>query len=77
LEKVGSGLCIRAGMSGEVVGDMLRRIEEEKRLKVGAVWMVGEEGVEENREEGAVKDACREMDVEFKLWNDEKYLIDE
>lgn len=77
LEKVGSGLCIRVGMVGDVVDDMLRKIDGKGEIKVGALWMVGEEGVEESQEESQVKKACREADVEFKLWNDEKYLIDE
>jgi deoxyribodipyrimidine photo-lyase len=56
---------------------MLKKFGMQQEIKVGAVWMVGEEGVEENHEESQVKRACREADVEFKLWNDEKYLIDE
>ena len=76
-EKVGSGLCIRVGMLGEVVKDMLGQFGEKNELHVKALWMVGEEGVEEAREERAVKDACRDADVEFQLWSDEKYLIDE
>ena len=77
LEKVGSGLCVRVGMVGEVVDDMLKKIDAKKDIKVGAVWMVEEEGVEESQEEAQVKKACRAADVEFKLWTDEKYLIDE
>lgn len=73
LEKVDSGLCIRVGMPEKIINDILTKSD----LKVGAVWMVAEEGVEENREEVAVRSACREADVEFKLFNDEKYLIDE
>jgi deoxyribodipyrimidine photo-lyase len=74
LEKLGSGLCIRVGSTSEVIRELLSQL---KGLKVGAIWMVGEEGVEESREERAVRDACTEADVDFKLWNDEKYLIDE
>jgi len=77
LEKVGSGLCIRVGTLDDVVKKTLAEIAEKKKMKVAALWMVGEEGVEENREERLVKDVCRSLDVEFKLENDEKYLIDE
>ncbi|CZR51632.1 related to cryptochrome DASH [Phialocephala subalpina] len=73
LEKVGSSLCIRVGMPGEIVNDILTKSD----LKVDAVWMVAEEGVEENREERSVRSACRDSGVEFKLWTDEKYLIDD
>ena len=41
------------------------------------MWMTGEEGVEEKREERDVKQAASEMGTEFKLWVDEKYFIDE
>jgi deoxyribodipyrimidine photo-lyase len=74
LEDIGSGLCIRVGHVSDVVKQM---VGKESGMRVGTVWMVGEEGVEENREEGAVKDVCRSSDVDFKLWTDEKYLIDE
>lgn len=76
LEDVGSGLCFRVGHVSDVVEQMIKHMNKEK-MKVGAVWMVGEEGVEENREESAVKDVCRSSDVDFKLWTDEKYLIDD
>jgi deoxyribodipyrimidine photo-lyase len=77
LESIGSGLCIRVGSLGEVVKKMLSEISKKKEIKVGALWMVGEEGVEENREERSVQDACRDNDVDFKLLEDEKYFIDE
>ena len=49
LEKLGSGLCIRVGMVGEVVKKILEA--EQSEMKVGAVWMTGEEGAEEGWEE--------------------------
>ena len=73
LEKLGSGLCIRVGMVNEVISRLL----EESGLKVGGVWMTGEEGVEERREERDVKRICEQCGVNFKLWVDEKYLLDE
>lgn len=80
LEKVGSGLEIRVGMVGDVISNMLdnfQKGEGKERTKIGAVWMTSEEGVEEKREERAVKLACSRAGVEFKLWQDEKYFIDE
>jgi deoxyribodipyrimidine photo-lyase len=77
LEKVGSGLCIRVGSTSDVIRALIPQISCKEGLKVKAIWMVGEEGVEESREERAVRDICTEADVDFKLWNDEKYLIDE
>ena len=74
LEKIGNGLCIRVGMVGEVISKFL---ELENEITVGGVWMTGEEGVEEEREERDVKHACEKSGVDFKLWLDEKYLVDE
>jgi deoxyribodipyrimidine photo-lyase len=75
LEKVGSVLCIRVGMLGEVVKKILE--SDEGQMKVSAVWMTEEEGVEEGREQRDVKNACESQDVDLKLWVDEKYLVDE
>ncbi|TAQ88712.1 hypothetical protein B7494_g2951 [Chlorociboria aeruginascens] len=76
LEEVGSGLCVRVGMVGEVVKGVLEGIGKGDG-KVGAVWMTGEESLEEKREESDVRDACEEADVDFKIWGDEKYLVDD
>lgn len=72
LETVGSGLCIRVGTFGDVLKGVL-----ESNLKVGGVWMVGEEGVEEKRDERDVKKLCEKAEVKCKIWTDEKYFIDE
>jgi len=73
LEKLGNGLEIRVGPFGDVVRGFIKAEE----LNVGAVWMTSEEGVEENDDEKSVKDACEKDGVEFELWVDEKYLVDE
>lgn len=73
LESLGSGLCVRVGMVGEVA----RQLIETDELNVAHVWMVGEEGVEEKREERDVKRACQENGIDLQLWSDEKYLVDE
>jgi deoxyribodipyrimidine photo-lyase len=77
LQNAGSGLCIRIGHVSDVIEEIVKKLNEREGVKVGAVWIVGEEGVEETREEQAIKDVCRSSDVDFKLWTDEKYLIDE
>ena len=77
LESVGSGLCIRVGMIGEVVQEVLRGINERNDASVGAVWMVGEETSEEKTEEVDIIAACNAAEVPYKIWVDEKYLIDE
>jgi deoxyribodipyrimidine photo-lyase len=78
LEKLGSGLCIRVGSTLDVIREFIPQLGGTRRsLKVRAIWMVGEEGIEESSEERELRDACTECDIDFKLWNDEKYLIDE
>jgi deoxyribodipyrimidine photo-lyase len=74
LEKIGSGLCIRAGTVADVMNTILEFGGEKK---IGAVWVTKEEGVEEGRDENDIKLACRKVGADFRLWADEKYLIDE
>ncbi|KAI9809279.1 MAG: hypothetical protein M1825_002570 [Sarcosagium campestre] len=78
LEDVGSGLAIRVGMVGDVISNLLRDFKEKSLdTKVVGVWMTGEEGVEEKREEREVKAIAQNAGVQFKLWADEKYFIDD
>jgi len=76
LEALDSGLALRVGPPAEVIEKILAGLREEQ-LKVGAVWMIGEEGVEERRDERAVAATCTKHDVDLKLWVDEKYFVDE
>lgn len=76
LESLGSGLVIRAGMTADVVTYLAQDLTG-KGFKVAAVWMTSHEGTEEKHDERAVASACRNLDAEYKLWEDEKYLIDE
>ncbi len=78
LEKLGSGLHIRVGMLGQVVKDILEQVKQEsEEISVAAIWMTEEEGVEEKREERNVRKEAEKAGVDFKLWLDEKYFIDE
>lgn len=78
LEKVGSGLAIRVGMLGQVVGDILEQVKQQKHeATVSEIWMTQEEGVEEKRDERDVRRAAERAGIGFKLWLDEKYFIDE
>jgi deoxyribodipyrimidine photo-lyase len=78
LEKVGGGLVIRVGLAGQVVQDVLQQFKQAHGSEsVSAVWMTGEEGVEEKLEERDVRMAAEKAGVDFRLWVDEKYFIDE
>ena len=76
LAEVGSGLEIRVGMAGQVIDDLLKAFKNES-TEVAGVWMTDEEGVEEKREEKDVKRAAEGAGIDFKLWVDEKYYVDE
>ena len=74
----GNGLEVRVGMLGDVLRSVLEGYDEHKgKGEVAAVWMTSEEGVEERREERDVQQITEEHGKEFKLWQDEKYFIDE
>jgi deoxyribodipyrimidine photo-lyase len=77
LEKKGSGLVVRAGLIGQVLQDVLSQFQDQKDAEVTGVWMTEEEGVEEKREERHVRRVSQKASVDFKLWIDEKYYIDE
>ncbi|KAM3076460.1 hypothetical protein ACMFMG_007274 [Clarireedia jacksonii] len=76
-EKLGSGLCIRVGMIDEVVKSLIEGFNDEENNQVSAVWMTSDEGIEEIREERATRKLCEKAGVKFKLWQDEKYLVDD
>ena len=73
---------VRVGMLAEVVSTMLEGFaaaakENNKEVRLGGVWMTSEEGVEEKKEEEDVKKLCENAGIEFTLFTDEKYFIDE
>lgn len=78
LESRGSDLVLRAGLVGDVLEDMLKSFKtKEKEVQVVGVWMTDEEGVEEKREEKTVRKIAESQGVDFRLWVDEKYFIDD
>lgn len=76
LESVESGLVLRVGLIRDVVEDLIRGLQQNQD-QVGAVWMTGEEGVEERRDQRAVSAICEQYGADFSLWDDEKYYVDE
>lgn len=76
LEALGSNLVLRAGDHGTVLRAIIEGFKA-KQIHVGAVWTTGLVGAEETDQEAAAAKACKELDVDFKIWPDEKYFIDE
>ncbi|KAF2689166.1 cryptochrome [Lentithecium fluviatile CBS 122367] len=77
-----SGMEVRVGMVGDVVEHMLDWYEKDEgdgghRADVAGIWMTGEEGTEEKVDEAEVERLAEERGVEFKVWDDEKYYIDD
>ncbi|KAL5353250.1 hypothetical protein ACLOAV_001286 [Pseudogymnoascus australis] len=78
LGNVGSGLEVRVGMLSDVLKDLLVDFKGNgEGVNIGAVWMTAEEGVEEKLDEKDCKTICDVAGVNFKLWKDEKYFVDE
>ncbi|KAL9624727.1 MAG: hypothetical protein Q9160_001081 [Pyrenula sp. 1 TL-2023] len=77
LEGVGSGLCIRVGLVGDVVQDLLEGFKKDKQVETFGVWMTSEEGSEEKQEERDVRQAAENLGTQFKLLPDEKYYVDD
>ena len=77
LEKAGSGLIIRVGLLGRVIEDLLKQFQQAEDVSVSAIWMTEEEGVEEKRDEHDVRQRAEGFGLDFRLWLDEKYFIDE
>ncbi|KAG9537061.1 cryptochrome, partial [Aureobasidium melanogenum] len=77
LERVGSDLQVRVGTVHDAVRSILQGYKDHKEVDIAGVWMTNEEGVEEKREEKDVRKLCKEFGSEFKLWVDEKYLVDD
>lgn len=78
----GSGLQIRVGRPAEVVEDIIQWYTSERGTSrnkgdVVGVWMNAEEGTDEKEDEASVRRVTTERGVPLKIWDDEKYFIDE
>ncbi|KAF2873082.1 DNA photolyase, FAD-binding/Cryptochrome [Massariosphaeria phaeospora] len=79
----GSGLEVRVGMIGDVVEHMLDWYSDTtsntggQRSDVAGIWMTAEEGSEEKDDEKAITSIAEARGIECKIWDDEKYYIDD
>jgi len=75
----GSGLQLRVGTTADVVRNILDYYSTDggSNGEITGVWMTKNESVEEKEEERSVEAVTKERGVDFKLWRDEKYYIDE
>lgn len=75
----GSGLEFRVGLTGDVVKHILEYYSKDGGSKgeIAGIWMTKNESVEEKQEERNVAAVAEQYGVDFQLWRDEKYYIDE
>ncbi|PNY24419.1 cryptochrome DASH, mitochondrial [Tolypocladium capitatum] len=76
LQGLGSGLSIRVGDFKDVLAHLIHGFKDSS-TSVAAVWMTQELSPEEVAEQDAVAAVCSGNQVDFKLWPDEKYFIDD
>jgi deoxyribodipyrimidine photo-lyase len=78
----GSGLEMRIGNIDDVVRDILESYtqsseKENNKSKITGIWMTHDDGTEEYDEEILVGKTAAEYEIPFKVWEDEKFYIDE
>lgn len=77
LENIGSGLAVRAGTVKDAVNSIVESYRDQEGAELHGLWMTKEDGWEEEYEEKDVEAIMDREGKEFKLWIDEKYLVDE
>jgi deoxyribodipyrimidine photo-lyase len=89
LGQAGSDLLVRVGRPADIVRDALDHFEAapesnpgkspagEDHGEVVGVWMTGEEAFEEKQEEMEIQSLVEERGKEFRIFQDEKYFVDE
>jgi hypothetical protein len=85
LEKLdcGSGLEVRVGNIGQVVQNIVDWYSDERygdksdHAEVTGIWMTSDIGTEEKTDESHTRSIAEKSNIEFKLWKDDKYYVDE
>jgi deoxyribodipyrimidine photo-lyase len=78
----GSGLEMRVGSIADVARDFLEFYAERgckggKQPQITGIWLTDDDGTEEKDDERTLKNLAAKHDVAFKVWEDEKFYIDE
>lgn len=78
----GSGLEMRVGMVDDVVRDILKSYSkfpetDGSKPQITGIWMTHDDGTEEIDDEKAVGKIAVEHNIPFKVWEDEKFYVDE
>jgi deoxyribodipyrimidine photo-lyase len=75
-ENIGSGILVRIGKFDDVLKHLIKSLNENNQ-SVDTVWMTEEPSKEELDDQNAVASVCSKEGINFKLWQDEKYFIDD
>lgn len=76
LEELNNGLVVRIGSYSDVLKHIVESLKE-KQQDVSTVWMTEDVSDEEIQDQKSVSSLCAEYGINFELWRDEKYFIDE
>ncbi|KAI5464279.1 DNA photolyase, FAD-binding/Cryptochrome [Mariannaea sp. PMI_226] len=76
LGSVKSGLVTRIGSYTDVLKSIIESLEGSDHT-LSSVWMTDEKGYEEAQDQDSVLRFCTSKNINFTLWPDEKYYIDD
>ncbi|KAG5664344.1 hypothetical protein KAF25_008078 [Fusarium avenaceum] len=76
LENISSGMLVRIGSFDDVLKHVVKSLHDNQQ-SVDSVWMTEEVSKEEIDDQKAVESVCSEKNINFKLWRDDKYYIDD
>lgn len=69
-------MLVRIGKFDDVLNHLIKSLHDNNQ-SIDTVWMTEEPSKEEVDDQNAAASVCSEKGINFKLWQDEKYLIDE
>lgn len=74
----GSGLEMRVGNIPDVVSDILQWYDkDENEGEISALWITDEVATEEKDDEASLRKLTEQRGIDYKIWVDEKYFVDE
>lgn len=74
----GTGLEMRVGNIPDVVSDILDWYDkDENEGEISGLWITDEVATEEKNDEASLRKLTEERGIDYKIWADEKYFVDE
>lgn len=76
--RCGSGLELRVGRVADVVSNILEWYSQNnEKGQITGLWMTDDDGTEEKDDEKHIRKLTEQHKVDFKVWADAKYYVDE